>query len=212
MGDFLLSQCFLMIAKLDVNQEVGLYLAKAINRICIGEMKQHKWRYNTAITPLEYIRIVSGKTAALFGVSLCAGAIHGKANAETAKCLGRIGYQIGMAFQLIDDLLDYTGSEADVGKELRKDLIQGYYSLPVIFALTTDMGQPIKAQLEKGIESKEDSGALIAMIKKSGAIEMTKVLARRYNERAMALVERLPEGEGKDTLKQLIPELLKRIV
>jgi len=144
MEDFLLSQSFLMIANLNVNKEVGIRLAKAISQICIGEMKQHKWRYNTAITPMSYLRIASGKTAALFSISLSSGALHGKADKSTVHLLGRIGYYLGMAFQLIDDLLDYVGDEQVVGKDLRADLVKGFYSLPVIYALNGKNGLRLK--------------------------------------------------------------------
>lgn len=211
MGDFLLSQSFLMIADLDIDKKLEVRLAKAIHKICVGEMKQDKWRYNVDITPREYLKIVSGKTAALFSIALSAGALHGKAKESTVKLLTKIGYQIGMAFQVIDDLLDYTGNDATVGKELRADLIQGHYSLPVIFALRSEYGEAIQKQLEKGISDNKEVDYLIENIKKSGAIDITKSLAVRYNNRAMTLVEQLPRGEGKKALKLLIPQLLNRV-
>jgi len=211
MGDFLLSKSFLMIAKLDVDKEVGLALAKAVHHICVGEMKQHKWRYNTDISPLNYLRIVSGKTAVLFGVSLSAGAIHGKVSDETVKLLGRIGYQTGMAFQLMDDLLDYVGDEEKVGKELQTDLIRGYYSLPVIYALNSEIGPLIKEKLDQGNMSKNECQEIISLIKKSGGIERTRELAVRYNEKSLILINQLPKGKGKEMLRELLPEMLKRV-
>ena len=211
MGDFLLSQSFLMIANLDVDKEVGIRLAKAINQICIGEMKQHKWRYDTAVIPMNYLRIVSGKTAALFTVSLSSGALQAKVPNDTIKILGRIGYYIGMAFQLIDDLLDYVGDEDTVGKDLKSDLIKGYYSLPVIFALNSEFGYDIKELLNNGITGEEEVDQVIALVKKSGGIQRTEEMASRYTKKAMGLVMLLPNGKGKQTLKKLIPLLLERV-
>lgn len=211
MGDFLLSQSFLMIANLDVDKEVGIRLAKAINQICVGEMKQHKWRYNTAVIPMNYLRIISGKTAALFTVSLSSGALHAKASNETVKILGRIGYYIGMAFQLVDDLLDYIGDEETVGKELKVDLIKGYYSLPVIFALNSKLGPEIKELLNEGLSSEVELDKVISLVKKSGGIEKTEKMAARYTKKAMGLIQLLPNGKGKQNLKKLIPLLLERV-
>lgn len=211
MGDFLLSRCFMMLSQLDLNRELAIKLASAMNQICIGEMKQNKFRYDTSVRPMQYLGVVSRKTAILIAMSLSSGAFHAGANKETVKLLQRIGYEVGMVFQLVDDLLDYVGKEEDLGKEVRADIIQGYYSMPVIFALQSDEGEAIKKILDQEEISEEEIHEVYNKIVASGSIDKTKALALRYNERALKLVSQLPAGEGKEVLEQMIPDLLKRI-
>ncbi len=213
MGDYILSRCFIMLASLDVNRELEIQLAKAMNQICIGEMKQNRYRYNTSIRPLDYLKVVSRKTATLFSISLSSGAYHLKADKEIVKLLGRIGYEIGMAFQLTDDLLDYIGDELAVGKDLEKDIIQGNYNIPVLFALENDHHEdrPLHTLLEDDRHIVENRDKIIALVKANGGIDKTRELALRYNNRALALIEKLPEGEGKRILNELVPTLLKRL-
>jgi heptaprenyl diphosphate synthase len=211
MGDFLLSQSFLLIGELEIEKSTAVLLAKAVNKICIGEMKQYKWRYDMSITPRAYLRIVTGKTAALISASLSAGAYYCGAKEEVTRTLARIGYEIGMAFQVVDDLLDYVGNEEAIGKEVQKDLIRGNYSIPVIFAIQSKKGKLIKELLQDRISSKDDSDQIIRLIKESGALDKTKSLAMRYTEKALKFTEKLPESEGKESLKNIIPQLLERV-
>ena len=213
MGDYLLSQCFLMLTHLDLKKEYAIRLAKVVSRICLGDMKQHQKRYDLNITPLQYIKIVSGKTAALISVALSSGAYFAKAKEEDAKLLARLGYEVGMTFQLVDDLLDYEGDPAVVGKELRSDIIRGYYSMPVIYALQSDpqYSEPLRALLDKDI-TEEDLKQILTLIRRSGALKMTKDLAIRYNDRAKNLIHHLPKGDAKTLLTDLIPHLLNRVL
>lgn len=211
MGDFILVRSFMMMTTIDITREVGVSLAKVVNQICIGEMKQHKYRYKTDVLPLKYLHIISRKTAALFSVSLSVGAKYCEANEAVSKKLARIGYEIGMAFQLIDDLLDYEGDVLHVGKDLEADLIQGYYNIPVLFALQSPQSKKtrLKELLEQPI-TRENNLEVIELVKQLGGTDKTKELAKRYSDRAMKLINQLPEGEGKEALLELAPSLLKR--
>jgi len=212
MGDFILIRSFMMLTNLEIPRDVAAGLAKVVNQICIGEMKQHKYRYKTDVFPLKYLHVISRKTAALFAVSLSVGAKYSEADESVAKKLGRIGYEIGMAFQLVDDLLDYSGEVATVGKDLESDLIQGYYNIPVLFALQSK--QPASTRLKELLEqpiTRENNLEVIELVKQLGGIEKTQELAKRYSGRAMKLIQQLPEGDGKKALLELTPTLLNRI-
>lgn len=213
MGDYLLSQCFLMLTHLNLKKDQALRLAKVVQRICVGDMKQHQVRYNLSITPYQYIKIVSGKTAALIATALSSGAYYTRVKEEHVKLLGRIGYEMGMTFQLIDDLLDYIGDEVTVGKDLRSDLLRGYYSMPVIYALQSDAeySEPLRELLSHELKE-EDLAVALQLIHGSGAVEMTKDLAIRYNQRAAGLIDQLPEGDTRTLLAELLPNLLQRIM
>lgn len=213
MGDYLLSQCFLLLTHLELEKEQAIDLAKVVTRICVGDMKQHQNRYNLDMTPMKYIRMVSGKTAALISVALSAGAYFSKAKDNDVKLLGRIGYELGMAFQLMDDLLDFEGEEAVVGKDLRVDVLRGYYSMPIIFSLQedSDNSKELRKLLTDDM-SQEDLDKAMSLVRESGGLKMTKDLAMRYNDRAMALVEQLPKGYTKEQLEKLVPYLLHRVM
>ncbi len=213
MGDYLLSQCFLMLTHLDLEKDQAISLAKVVTRICVGDMKQNQMRYKVDVSPYQYIKMVSGKTAALISIALSSGAHYAKAKEEHVKLLGRIGYEVGMAFQLIDDLLDYEGDMATVGKEVQVDIARGYYSMPIIYALQAEEGyaDTLKSLLRENL-SEEDLADIFNIVVESGGLKKTKDLALRYNDRAMALVQQLPKGETKVILESLIPSLLTRIM
>ncbi|MCK8059693.1 MULTISPECIES: polyprenyl synthetase family protein [unclassified Fusibacter] len=212
MGDYLLSRCFLLLTELQVPKELAVRLARVVSKICLGEIRQHTNRYNLEVTPMDYIRIVSGKTAALFAIGLSAGGYMTKASEDVIKKLAHAGYELGMAFQMIDDLLDYSGSENEVGKDLRMDLLNGYYNMPVIFALKDESvyRDEIRDLLSQGLESHQVEHVL-DLIRKAGAIDKTKSLALKYHRRAVSLIESLPDNEGRTILLKLVPKLLERI-
>ncbi|MGL1891979.1 MAG: polyprenyl synthetase family protein [Spirochaetaceae bacterium] len=212
MGDYLLSKCFLLLTELQIPKDLAVALAKVVSRICLGEISQYSHKYDTNITPMGYLRIVSGKTAALFAIALSAGAYITKSNKKTIKRLAHAGYQLGMSFQIVDDLLDFTGDEITVGKNLKSDLLRGYYSMPVIFALRDDSKykQEINDLFKKGI-TKDNVNNIIELIKKSGAIDKTRTLAIRYNNRSITVINRLPESSAKRELLDIVPKLLERL-
>lgn len=212
MGDYLLSKCFLLLTQLQIPKELGIKLAKVVTRICMGEISQNSNRFNTSVTAMGYLRIISGKTAALFAISLSAGSYITNTTEEITKRLAQAGYQLGMAFQIVDDLLDFIGNEKDVGKDLRSDILQGYYCMPVIFALRDESLQQneIQTLFSSGID-RNNIDYVIALIQKSGAIEKTLDLAKRYHSRAIKIINKLPENSGKELLLSLIPKLMERI-
>jgi len=213
MGDYLLSQCFLMLSHLDLDKEVFTRVAKTVNQICLGDMKQHQMKFDLDITLDMYLRMVSKKTAALISMSLAAGGYLSKASEETSKLLGKIGYEIGMIFQLVDDLLDYEGDQQVVGKDVQMDVIKGYYSSPIIYALQSDTEQAshLKKLLSREL-NELDFEEIYSIVVSTQSIEKTKELVQRYHTRARDLILKLPNGKGKDYLNELIPKLVNRVM
>ncbi len=211
MGDYLFTQCFLMLSEYSFDTGNIKRIAEAIKRVCVGEMLQYQRRYKIDSSIKNYLKVISGKTAALFAISLAAGAYESGADEKIAKTLGRIGYNIGMAFQIIDDLLDYDGDAKHFGKDTRADLIKGYYTLPIIRSLGTEDGRRIEQILAKANLTEADIENLIGLANHSGAIEDTRKLALKYTQRALKNVAKLPDCEAKDILKEIIPIMLKRI-
>lgn len=210
MGDFLFSQCFVMLADQEVSTKMLKYISKGVARICKGEMLQSHLRYTSDIHVLDYLRIIKGKTATLFAVSLGAGAYEGGAKESTARKIAMIGLNIGMAFQLVDDLLDYIGTVEDIGKEVQTDILRGYYSLPLIFALSSNKRPLIEEILNKNTLNQGDIKTIIELTHSSGAIKETEILAKKYTDKALKSLEELPECEGKNILLDIVPKMLRR--
>lgn len=206
MGDYLLTQVFLMLSKYEYSRKHLHKIAEGVSKLCIGEMLQHQLRYKTDVRTRDYLKVISGKTAGLFAISLAIGAYASDVDEKTCKTLGRIGYNIGMAFQILDDLLDYTGNSEIVGKDLKADLYNGYFTLPVIYALKDDEA----GKLEEMLSNTETFDAVFQMIKTSSGLKKAKKLADKYTQRAIKQIALLPSNEGKAILEALVPMLLKR--
>lgn len=199
MGDYLFSSLFKLLIDSELTKVEVSLLANMMQRICVSEMNQFNKRHSTDMTYYEYLRIASGKTAALFALS----ATLASKKEEDRRHLFRFGFRLGILFQIQDDLLDFLGEEEEVGKDLRKDILVGNYSLPVIFAIRKKP-QEAKKLLEQENFSMESFKSLL---KETGAIEETQVLLKRYEEKLYGDLEKLPESEE---LKSHIEQLLRR--
>jgi heptaprenyl diphosphate synthase len=114
-----------------------------------------------------------------------------------------------MAFQVVDDLLDYNGDSEKLGKSAQRDLQRGFYTLPLLYALETPRGEAIETKLSSSL-SEQDVDDLLALVRSSGGVGRAKKLADRYTSRAMARIEALPEHEAKETLRKLANQLIGR--
>ncbi len=210
MGDYLFTQVFMLLSKYDYSRENLYDISRGISKVCIGEMLQHQMRFNTDVRTRDYLKIVSGKTAGLFAVSLGIGGHLAGVEEKVAKTLGRIGYNIGMAFQIIDDLLDYSGNDTVVGKDTLADLANGYFTLPVIYALQGTEHDELHKILSVPSHEEKEVLRAINIIKQGNGINRASDLAEKYTKRAIKHVHELPENRGKDILLELIPIMLKR--
>lgn len=209
-GDFLFCQCFIMLSSYNYSTENLKDISKAISKICMGEIIQHNIRYIKKTNLKKYIKVISGKTAALFAISFYTGAKESKCTEETSKLLGRVGYYIGMAFQIIDDLLDYSGDTTELGKTAQSDLIKGYYTLPLIYAMSDDKENKISNILDNSSLNDEDVREITILVNKFKGIDKAKNLADKYTKKAFDYIEKLPECESKETIKDITQKLLNR--
>ncbi len=212
MGDYLLCQCFLMLSGHAYDKETLKVLSGGVSKVCLGEIRQYKNRHNTELTIREYKKIIAGKTAALFAVSLFTGAREAGAEEGVTKTLARIGYCVGMTFQIIDDLLDYQGESSVFGKDTLMDLQKGCFTLPLIIGMKGSEGAEIRSILSREGFKQEDASELGRLLKKSAALENSERAAAAYTKKAMNYLKRLPEGTGKMLLAQTLPRLLSRQV
>ncbi len=212
-GDWLFSRCFTLAAE-SSDPQGARALSRVIAAICSAEIRQDldKWSYSTSVR--AYLHKIAGKTAALFTLSLQVGAQEAKAPAKQTEHLRRAGYDIGMAFQIIDDILDFESSLGVMRKPVGKDLAEGLCTLPLIYALKEDevgMRRLIAAIRPDGAGI--DQGAVAAVIERCmelGAIESAKKEALRFTDRARSEILRLPKGPSRDDLAWIAERLLNR--
>jgi octaprenyl-diphosphate synthase len=149
-------------------------------------------------------RVIRGKTAMLFEASTHAAAALASANEAQREALRTFGDHLGIAFQLVDDLLDYKGDAAELGKNVGDDLAEGKPTLPLIYTMregSEEQAALVRRAIQKG--GIEDLESIRAAVDAAGALDYTAQLARDYAERAIACLEALPAGEYRDALIEL---------
>ena len=202
-GDFLYSRSFQMMVELG-DMRIMRVLSDATNIIAEGEVLQLMNCHDADVDELRYLQVIRYKTAKLFEAASQLGAIIGGADPETERSLANYGTHLGTAFQLIDDVLDYSGTEAETGKHLGDDLAEGKPTLPLIYVMQN--GTPAQAEcVRKAIEhgGREDFPGVLAAIHATGALEHTQKQASKEAERAAAALESLPASTHKDSLLEL---------
>jgi heptaprenyl diphosphate synthase len=216
-GDWLFSRCFLLAAE-SAGSERARGLARLIAAICSAEITQDAGKFGYSAGPRGYFRTIAGKTAALFSLALYAGASEAKAGKRTEQSLRRAGYSIGMAFQVMDDILDFESSADIVRKPVGWDIAEGLCTLPLIYALRTD--EPaMRAALERVVAGQEggdeaERGAAAALaaarVVELGGIDRAREDARRFTSRALGEIAGLPPLPARAELADLAERLLGR--
>ncbi|MBK7237053.1 MAG: polyprenyl synthetase family protein [Sterolibacteriaceae bacterium] len=202
-GDFLYSRAFQMMVTVD-NMRVMSVLSDATNTIAEGEVLQLMNCHNADVDVEAYLRVIRYKTAKLFEAAAQLGAVLGRADPDVEQDLARFGMHLGTAFQLIDDVLDYSGDERTTGKHLGDDLSEGKPTLPLIHVMQHGNSQQ-SAVVRKAIEEggREDFPAVIDAIRATGALGEARRRAQVESSLAMDALSRLPSSTYKDSLVQL---------
>ena len=202
-GDFLYSRSFQLMVELD-RMEIMRILAEASNVIAEGEVLQLMNCHDANVDEERYLQVIRSKTAKLFEASARLGARAGGASAELEQSLADYGMHLGTAFQLIDDVLDYSGEEVETGKHLGDDLAEGKPTLPLIYVMR--QGTPEQAAcVRKAIEEsgREDFVPVLAAIRATGALDYARQQAEKEAELAIAAIRELPTSTYKDSLLEL---------
>ena len=208
-GDFLMSRSFLVTAEY-TSPEQAVNLARVISIICTMEIEQNASRFHADSSIRRYFRKIMGKTALLFSLACHVGAFEAKAPRAVTETLRRAGYNIGMAFQIIDDILDYSGEETVVGKPLGRDLKDGIVTLPLITALKKDKSGELAKLCSKDTFQKTDINSIITLVHELGGTGMAGAYARQFTNRALNEIDKLPRGTSRDMLEKLTNNLLIR--
>lgn len=184
-------------------------LANTLVELCIGEIEQIKDKYNFDQNVRTYFRRIKRKTAILIAVSCQLGAIASDVDETIHKKLFQFGYYVGMSYQIIDDVLDFTGTEKVLGKPAGDDLHQGNITLPILFAMEDS---EIRKEMIKVNEKTEraEIERLITLVKESGAIEKSLQVSDNYLNKALAILNELPQNRAKRVLRDLAKFIGKR--
>ncbi len=202
-GDFLYSRAFQMMVEVD-NMNVMQVLADATNTIAEGEVLQLLNCRDPDVNEENYLRVIRFKTAKLFEAASRLGAILGNASPEQEQAMAIYGMHLGTAFQLIDDVLDYSGDHHDTGKNLGDDLAEGKPTLPLIYAMQTGTTEQAD-QVRKAIEEGGTNGFehVLDIIQQTSALDYTRKCAQAEVETATAAIADLQDSEHKECLMQL---------
>jgi len=202
-GDFLYSRAFQMIVEAG-SLRVMKVLADATNIIAEGEVLQLLNVHDADTDEENYLRVIRYKTAKLFEAATQVGAILGGAGPAQERALAEYGAHLGTAFQLIDDVLDYSGDLQDTGKNLGDDLAEGKPTLPLIYAMRSGNDAErtlIRHAIEHG--GKADLDAVVAAIHRVGALDYARERARAEATAATARLATVPDSGCRDSLLQL---------
>nr|WP_319945936.1 octaprenyl diphosphate synthase [Sapientia aquatica] len=202
-GDFLYTRSFQMMVGLQ-DMRVMEILADATNIIAEGEVLQLLNMHDPDVTEERYLQVIRSKTAKLFEAATGLGALIAGANDTEIEAAAEYGRSLGTAFQLIDDVLDYSGKAGDIGKNVGDDLREGKMTLPLIYLMqngTPEQRELVRTSIENGDSSKFDE--ILLAITNSGALEFTHQQALQASAKAVAALELLPESRYKEALVQL---------
>lgn len=202
-GDFLYSRAFQMLVALGDMSIMDL-LSVTTNQIAEGEVFQLVKAGDPTTTRADYLQIIRDKTAILFAAALKAAAIIAKASPQQQQALYDYGLDLGLAFQLADDLLDYQGDSQTMGKNIGDDLAEGKATLPLIFSMENnhDGSADVVINAIKN-KSSEQLNDIIALVKSNGALKHTEQLAQHYVDSAIARLSVLDDSPYKKGLEQL---------
>ncbi|WP_026689482.1 heptaprenyl diphosphate synthase component II [Alteribacter aurantiacus] len=203
-GDFMFARAVELAAN-SKNNEVHDIISDAMVEMCIGEVEQIRDQYNWNQGLRTYLRRIKRKTALLIAVSCELGAVAANTDPETRRKLKMFGHYVGMAFQVTDDILDFVGTEKELGKPAGSDLKQGNVTLPALYAMEKEpsLKTRIIATVKENDLGATEIESIISAIKKTGAIAYSKQFSDRYLEKARHSLADLPDIHAKTALLQI---------
>ena len=207
-GDFLLARASEIAASLGV--EIAALLAATIGRLCEGQVRELRDTYNAGRTEADYLSSIEGKTASLFATACRVGAIVGDLPRHEVDALTEFGLRFGMAFQIVDDILDVTATDEELGKPAGHDLVEGAYNLPVLRALQGPAGDELRTLLGTPISGATWERAR-ALVREGDAVDQSVAVAQGYVDRAVELLEPLDDQPGAVALRGAAQHLLSSL-
>jgi len=210
-GDFYFAKAYEFAARTDSPEVVGI-LARAVMEICAGEVHQQaiRYRYSTDVT--EYMGRIRAKTAALLASCCDIGALLAGIDSPHRKALESYGVLLGLAFQIADDVLDYTGSEGVVGKPIGHDIAEGFATLPLMLAMKDKVRvERLETVLRDGRKlSADEARRVVEEVRAGGGAEQATAVAREYASAARAQLDAIPACDARTALAALTDYVVTR--
>jgi heptaprenyl diphosphate synthase len=210
-GDFYFAKAYEHAARTDSTEVVGI-LARAVMEICAGEVRQQaiRYRYSTGVD--EYMQRIESKTATLLAASCDIGASLAGVSRELRSALHEYGRMLVLAFQIADDVLDYLGSEGEIGKPIGKDITEGFATLPLMVAMEDEsIASQLKKVLQDGRElSAHEATAVVDIVRGSGAPHRALERARQYASAASRQTDAITVADVRDALAALTGYVVSR--
>ncbi len=204
-GDYLFAHACLQAAT--ISAETGQVVAATIARLCDGESREVADRFNLGRSLEDLERAISGKTAALISAACQVGGLAAGLEASDITAFENFGHEFGMAFQLIDDVLDLLSSPQLMGKPTGNDIVEGVYTMPILLSLRSPKAGQLKALLEKKTTA-ANRAAIIKLLFEDDSITKTLQAARKHNLSAAGALSRLTGNDTLNNLKALPPAYL----
>ncbi|MBI4884860.1 MAG: polyprenyl synthetase family protein, partial [Actinobacteria bacterium] len=198
-GDFLLSRASEIAASLGT--EVAGLLARTIGRLCEGQIEELRHTYNSARPEASYLSSISGKTASLFSTAARIGGLVAELERPLIDALTEYGEAFGIVFQIVDDVLDITATEEQLGKPAGHDMVEGVYTLPVLRTLQAGgiAAVELLSLLGRPLDAVEQDKAL-AIVRSNGGIAASITVAREWADRAEAACLLLPRSAATEAM------------
>ena len=208
-GDYMFAHAAELVARTG-NIEVIRLFARTLLSMATGELDQDLSAYSYSQTTVSYFNRIAGKTASLFATAAKGGAMVAEVRPDWAESLRDYGENIGMAFQIVDDILDFTGNETEMGKPVGSDLMHGTLTLPALLLMERHPKNNPVRRLFAGRQREENLRRSIEMIRDSDILDASQQVARDFAERAFAALAPLPAGGAKEALIDLVDWVLSR--
>ncbi len=209
LGDYMFAHAADLVCRTECLDVVKLF-SRTLMAMASGELTQDMSAYEYGQNTMSYFHRIAGKTASLFATSAEGGALLAGAPREHVAALRSYGENAGMAFQIVDDILDFTGDEAEMGKPVGSDLMQGTLTLPSLLLMERyPDGNPVK-QFFDDKKSGDLLAAAIAMIQESDIIDESGRVARDFRDRAVSDLQQLPETPARAALEGIVNYVLER--
>ena len=205
-GDFLFGRAFALCARFD--EQVITWATDACISLTEGEVLQGRLRHDPSVTREDYLEIISRKTASLFTQGARMGAHLAGASQDVLERLAECGFYVGMAFQIVDDVLDVAGDGNRTGKPTGADLRDGNPSLPLVLALSLD--SEVKRVFEKQEPSQKEVENALEQVRRSGVLTEATRMAHAYGKQALSALDILPPSPYYDGLAFFVSQLVNR--
>jgi len=209
-GDYLFAKAAQFAVSTGSLRVVGLF-AETLEAISHGELRQGFSAYQINQTFDDYLERITGKTAALFALATEGGAVLGEASEEDIQSMRDYGINLGISFQIVDDILDFTASEKELGKPVASDLIQGTMTLPSMMLLERFPGDnPVRRIFNNEGDNHENVKEAIDLLNGSHIIEDCYRMASEYSEKALRNLDNMPDTKNRQALTALADFVVKR--